>query len=414
MYNIYRTFSKDSYQGAVINKITKMRIKLLSFGLVLLCIGIFLTWHNSSYRYIFQAKNEINYGQVANAVKTLTKSASLFPDNKKINFLLANAYLLTDEIEKANKLALNKEKLEQDAEFKNFLIDLADANKRKGNQKLAVYFVNQYLQLQIQEKSVKNEIENLIRIGQIYPEKSIKMWEKAYKSALKLKKKNDFKSKITILLLPAYFEKAEYYLSNKNYEKAINIISSAETISKNPYISLLKAKALSKAGRFELAQSEFEKALQQDPNKSAFRKEYIKALEEAINKTSNENKRNIYRGKINILSSSHSPSRANLITKIINFNAKYKITNGNLIYKIINENKYPSLAFKLSTLSDIPIKKFKVEFQDENEKLLDSFETNLKQNELNELIEVTCMCSTNDKSVHAKLYINDTLAKEFK
>ena len=116
-----------------------------------------------------------------------------------------------------------------------------------------------------------------------------------------------------------------------------------------------------------------------------------------------------------MLAGDNDPVKASLLKKIINLNAKYKITNSNLELKVIGDYLYPSLTFKIDPVSDTEIKKYKVIFLDNEKKELDEYEAPLTSGELNQTIEVTCKNPVADESlVNAKLFVNGEFVKEYK
>lgn len=395
-----------------------MKKAVLILGILLLSTGGLFFWLKTPYRYLFQSNADLTSGKVARAVEVLQEGLKEYPDNFKINFNLAKGYLSLGEIEQANNIALKKKlinSLKENKNFQDFLVDLAESNKRLGNYKEAMVFVKQYLEYQDPNEVSKRIVRNYIRVGQLLPEKSLEFWEKAYNIANHLKE-TELKQSIKALLLPQYLTAVENLKINKKYDEALDILNSAEIFGKNAEVKYLKAIIYSELGKMDLACGQFEEALQIEPNNEDYRISYVNVLEKAALKTKDQKKRTEYSEKVKLLLASieDNPKKASLLNKIINLNAKFKITNSDLTITKVGDYLYPSLVFKIKPVSDELLKKYRIVFLDQEQRQIDIYEAPFVDSDTDQLIEVTSRSPINGANlIGAKLFINDEFVKEY-
>ncbi len=389
----------------------------LLFGLLLVIIGLVFSFVDTPFKYLFQANANLTSGKVARAVKLLEEGYKKYPNNYKITFALAKAYYLAGETELADKTIFSKKTIDAlkcDKDFRDFLVDLSDANHTLGNNRFAKYFATQYLACQENPEPSQQTVKNLLRIGQLLPEKSLSLWEKGFNISNAIKEP-ELKESLKALLLPKYFQIAEDLKKQKKYQAALEILNRARVLGRCAEVNYEKAKLYIELGKIDQAQKLFEDAIQLEPENDDYKISYANALKDVALHTNDKAKRNEYFEKIKLLlAGDDNPAKATLLKKIINLNAKYKITNSNLKLKIIGDYSYPSLTFKIEPVSDTDIKKYKVIFLNEQRQELDEYEAPLTNNELNQPIEVTCRNAVeNDNLINAKLFVNDELVKEY-
>lgn len=394
-----------------------MKKLVLLFGLLLLITGLSLSFIDTPFKYLFQANANLTSGKIARAVKLLEEGYKKYPDNHKITFALAKAYHLAGETELANKVIFSKKTIDAlkcDKAFRDFLADLSDANQNLGNKKLAKYFATQYLACEETPEASEKTVKSLLKIGHILPEKSIELWEKGFSIAHAIKEP-ELKESLKALLLPKYFELADSLSEKKKYKDALEILNRAKTLGKCAEVNYKKAKLYVALGEIDNAQKLFEEALQLDPDNDDYKLSYANALKNTALHTNDKVKRNEYFEKIKLLlAGDNDPRKVSLLNKILSLNAKYKIADSKLNLKPIGDYLYPSLTFKINPVSDAEIKKYKVIFLNDEKKELDEYEAPLTNEELNQVIEVTCRNPVeNNNFINAKLFVNDELVKEY-
>lgn len=388
-------------------------------GFLLLTTGVLTSfWLNTPSRFIFESNAELSSGKAAKAIKILEEGLKKYPDDYRITFSLAKAYLSLGEIERSSNILLSKKNvwlLKGDKEFQNFLVDLAESNHRINNTKYSRYFGKQYLISHNPNKVSKKLIKNYIRIGQFLPENSVEIWERAYNISHTLKEK-ELKESIKALLLPKYIELVESLRLKNKYQDALSVLSKAKILGNNAEVNLHEGIILAELGKIDLAEEKFEEALQLEPDNDNHKIAYANALKKEALKTKDPIKKDAYFEKIKLLlvSGNDDPRKINLLNKIINLNAKYKVINDNLKISNVGDYLYPSLVFKIKPVSDTTLKKYRIVFLDENKKQLDIYEAQITDNEINQIIEVTSRNPVNDASlVNAKLFVNDEFVKEY-
>lgn len=388
----------------------------LLFGLLLLISGLGLLFIDTPFKYLFQANTYSTSGKVAKAVKLLEEGHKKYPDNNKITFALAKAYYLIGETELANKTIFLKDtiiSLRCDRNFRSFLVDLSDENHNLGNERIAKSLAKEYLVCKRNIEPTQKTIKNLIRVGQILPENSVELWEEGFNIAHALKEP-ELKESIKALLLPKYFRTVDALKKEKKYDEALKILNRAKAMGKCAEVSYEQAKLFADIGKIDLAQSSFEEALQLEPDNDEYKISYANALKKAALSTKDRVKANEYFEKIKLLLAGDDPVKASLLKKIINLNAKYKITNSNLGIKLIGEYLYPSLTFKIDPVSDIYLKGYKVIFLNNENMVIDEYEATLTKDELNQIIEVTARNPVESNTpVNAKLFVNNEFVKEY-
>ena len=391
----------------------------LLLGSLLVIIGFVFFFVDAPFKYLLQANTYLTSGKVAKAVKLLKGGYKKHPNNTKLGYALAKAYLLAGETELANKVILSNKKITEtlkcNTNFRDFLVDLSDANHNLGNKRFARFFAIQYLECHKNPEPSQQTVKNLLQIGQILPEKSIELWEESFNIANTIEAP-ELKESIKALLLPKYFQIAEDLRKQKNYKDAFETLSRARVLGKSAEVNYEQAKVSIELGKFDQAQKLFEDTIQLEPENDDYKIAYANALKKMALNTKDIVKRNEYFEKIKLLlTGDDDPVKASLLKKIINLNAKYKITNSKLELKRIEDYLYPTLLFKIEPVSDIKIKKYKVVFFDSQKKeLLDEYETTLTNDELNQIIEVTCKSPIeNGTLINAKIFINDELIKEY-
>ena len=396
-----------------------MRKIVFICGFLLLITGILTSfWLNTPSKYIFESNAQLSSSKAAKAIKTLEEGSKRYPDNCKITFSLAKAYLSLGETEQANNIILSKKNvwlLKNNKEFQNFLVDLSEANHRINNIKLSRYFGKQYLDNHNPREISRRIIKNYISVGQVLPESSTEIWEKAYNISHALKER-ELKESLKALLLPKYIELVEDLRLKDKHEDALRVLNKAKILGKNAQLDLQEAIIFADLGKIDLAEQKFEEALQLDPANDNFKIAYANALKKEALKTKDPLKKDAYFEKIKLLlvSGADDPRKSTLLNKIINLNAKYKVINDNLKITNVGDYLYPSLAFKIKPVSDAILKKYRIVFLDENKKQLDLYEAPITESEINQIIEVTSRNPVNNASlVNAKLFVNDEFVKEY-
>lgn len=396
-----------------------MKKFVLFFGFLLVALGILLIVLDPPYRYLLESNANLQGGKVARAVNVLKDGFKKYPENYEISYALARAYLLVGEIQEANKIIRAKEipkAFKADNDFQDFLVDLSESNYRLGNEKSAREFAFKYLDYQFEDEVSKRIIKNYMRIGRIIPEKSVELWEKAYSIASKLKQV-ELKESLKALLVQKYFRMAEDLRVEKKYEASLEILQRAKLLGSSARLSYLKAIVYGNLEKLDLACEHFEQALQLAPQDNNYKIAYAKVLERAIFKTKDKTRKEEYIEKIKLLlsSSEDDPRKVSILNKIVNLNAKYKVTNADLKITMVGDYLYPSLSFKITPVSNTVIEKYKIVFYDESENQIDTYEAPVVDVDLNEFIEVTCKNPINDGNlINAKLFLNDEFVKQYR
>ena len=269
-----------------------------------ICLVLYF-WLNSPYKYLVNGNTLIKSGKVAKAVTILEEGANKFPNNEKLFFSLARAYLLTGDIDKANEIFL-KRKIFADNNKKNnikvktFIADLAEANWQSGNSGIARFLGEKYLECYDPLDSSIYTVKNSIKISQVIPEKSIELLESSYKIAKSLKN-IELKNNVKALILPRYFQEVEKLKKEKKYDEALNVLKSADVLGKNPEVSYQKAIICVLQGKSELSHKNFEDALQLEPQNQKYKISYAEALSNAANKTQDSERKSEYTEKVKLL-----------------------------------------------------------------------------------------------------------------
>ena len=393
--------------------------KIIFILFFLLVIGwVYFYVFNTSFRYLFQSNAQISSGKIARAIEILEEGAKKFPDNPKINYKLAKAYLLLGETELANKTILSKKPfdiLKDNKDFQNLLVDLSEANQQLGNEGFARLFATKYLECQNLNEISRRVVKNYIRVGQVLPEKSIELWQKAYSIAYALKE-SELKESLKALILPRYFQIISDLRLNKKYSEALEVLSKAKVICKNAEVNYQEALVYYDLGKLDLAQKKFEEAIQLEPENENYRISYANALKRVAIDTKDQAKKTEYFEKIKLLLSSgeNSPRKTNLLKKIIYLNAKYRITDAGLKITMVGNYFYPSFTFKVKPVSDAALKDYRIIFSDESMNELDVYEAPIVDEELNQTIEVTCRNPIEENNrVNAQLFLNNEFVKEY-
>ncbi len=395
-----------------------MRKTVFIFGLILIITGVMLFWLTTPYKYVLEGTALLESGKVAKAVKIVEEGVKKYPTNSKLNFLLARGYLHLGETEQANKTLLLKDTintLKSSKELQNFLVDISRANHRVGNVKLSRSFAYKYLENHNEDEISKKIVENYISIGEVLPEKSVLLWEKAYNIAYALRE-TELKESLKALLLPRYFEIVNGLKAKKDFDEAINILNKAKLIGKNAETNFQEALLYADIGKLDQAQNQFEEAIQLDPENENYKIAYANLLKDEALMTKEQVKKEEYLGKIELLLNDLKDNvrKASVLNKIMNLNAKYKILNANLKMAKIGEYVYPTLVFRIKPVSDIKLKKYKIIFLDKNNTWLDVYESQITDDDIDKLIEVTSKNPASENNViSAKLFLNDELVKEY-
>lgn len=395
-----------------------MRKTVFIFGLILIITGALLFWLTTPDKYVLEGSTLLESGKVAKAVKILEEGVKKYPANSKLNFLLARGYLHLGEIEQANKTLLLKDTintLKNSKELQNFLVDLSKANHRVGNVKLSRSFAYKYLENHNEDETSKKIVENYISIGEVLPEKSVLLWEKAYNIAYALRE-TELKESLKALLLPRYFEIVNGLKAKKDFNEAVNVLKKAKLIGKNAETNFQEALLYADIGKTEQAQNQFEEAIQLDPENDNYKIAYANLLKDEALMAKEQVKKEEYLEKIELLLNDVKDNvrKASVLNKIMNLNSKYKILNASLKMGKIGEYLYPTLIFRIKPVSDTPLKKYKIIFLDQNNTWLDVYESPITDDEIDKLIEVTSKNPISESSViSAKLFLNDELVKEY-
>ena len=373
---------------------------------------------NTPERYLFQSNTYLNNGKVAKALMVLEAGNKRFPVDSRISFALSRAYLASGEIKEANKIVLKDrlfKKFKDDTSFQDFLIELSQANLQSENEKYSKLFCHEYLENNNSEEISRRKIKNYIHIGHVFPERSLELWEEAYVGARQIKDA-ELKERLKALLVPKYFYIAKDLRIEKKYEEALEILQKARSLSKNAGINYEMAISFSELGEVEKANDQFEQAIQLDPENDNYKIAYADFLKNAAIKTKDNTKRKEYIEKIKLVlvNVENDKRKIGILNKIINLNAKYKITNSDISLKLLGDYFYPALRFKIVPVSETVPKKYKVVFFDGQKKQLDFYESFITTNDLNQDIEVICRNPVNDGNlISVKLFLNDEFVKEF-
>lgn len=394
-----------------------MKKIILIFGFLLVLAAVFNLCFNSPNKYLLEGSAQLKSGKLAKAIQTLNEGLKKYPDNSKISFNLAKAYLSIGEVEQANKIVLSKKIsiiFKDNIDFQDFLVELSELNKRSGNEKFARFFADEYLKSQNTKEVSSRVVKNYIHIQQILPEKSIELLEDAFNIAHTLKK-SELKDTVKALLLPRYFQISEDLKSKKKFTEALDILKNAEITGKNPEVSFQEALIYSEIEKIDLAKRKFEDAIQLDSENDNYKISYADFLKKEALNTNDEKLKTEYLEKVRLVLAGvqNDVKKTSLLNKIINLNAKYKITNHNLAITKVGDYFYPSLTFKIKPVSDEIIKKYKVEFLSENKYPIDIYEAPIEEG-IDRIIEVTCRNPVdNTTHVNAKLFINGDFVSEY-
>lgn len=395
-----------------------MKKPFLIFASLTILSGLLIWWLNTPFKYILQSKADLTSGKVARAVTHLEEAYKKYPNSPIVNFNLAKSYLSLDETEKATKLIKEKnliKVLSKDTSFQDFLLELSEANKQSGNKDEAKVFAETYLNNTNKNETSKRLIKNLIRTGQILDNKSIEIWERAYNIASAIKDL-ELRESLRALLLPKYFQEVEELNSKKRFEEALQVLKKADVVGTNAEVHYLKAMIYSQTGQINLAEKYFEEAIQLQPDNDDYKISYANTLKRIASATKDQTKRKIYSEKIKLLlgDGRGDQRKISILNKVINLNAKYKITNANLKIIMIGDFLYPSLEFKIKPISNASLKKVKIVFLDQDKKQLDYYESAITQDEVDQILEVTSRNPvTSSNFVIAKVFLNDEIVKEY-
>lgn len=391
----------------------------LIFGFLLIVLGGLVLAFNTPSRYLLESNADLNSGKAARAIEVLESGLRKFPNDYKIIFALARAYLVLGETEPVNKIMFTyktPKEFKESKIFQDFLIDLSEANYRYGNKKHAALFAKKYLEYQNKNEVSKRVVKNYISIGQILPDKSVELWEKAYNIA-HAHRQSELMETIKALLMPKYFQIAEAFKVDKKYEDSLNTLEKGRILGKNAELNYQEALIYSELGKIDLSCREFEEALQVDPENDNYKIAYANLLKDAALKTKDESKKTQYFEKIKLLlaDGEDDPRKATILNKVMNLNAKYKIVNDDLKLITVEDFVYPSLKFKIKPISDTVLKKYKVVFSDESKNQLDVYEAPVTDNDIEQVIEVTSKTPiASGNLITAKIFLNDEFVKEYK
>jgi len=395
-----------------------MKRIILLIGLILLLIGSSMLWINSPYRYILESKAKLKSGKTASAIELLTEGLSRYQNNTELNLHLARAYLQLGKIEDANNLVEEKNVLvgvSLNNELLTFILELAIANQQNNNNLFAKDLANFYLKL-IENKPVSLQIaKELIKLSSILQDKSEVILETALDIAGRYEN-NEAISEIKIALLPKYLTRAEDLLAKKQFDKALEILNTSEKLGKDSQVSLLKAKIFIQQGDINKSQTEFEDAIELNPNDTQIKIAYAEVLNNFSNKTTDKTKKVEYLEKASLLLNNTDTDilKSTIKRNLEILNTKFKITDGDLSIKTQGEFSFPILTFKIIPLQEINLKTYKVIFETIGKKQIDVIESIITKSDLNNIIEVQCTVPvSNDKLVYAKLLIDGKQVQEF-
>ena len=397
----------------------KMRKLLLLIGIILLLISLFFGVLDNPYKYLIQSKAYIRSGKVAKAIEILEKGKRNFPDDKNVALELVRAYCLAGEIQLADEkiIVLQKsfDKYKNNQDFRNLLVDLAEANYNAGEGKYARYFARQYLKYEDRNELSLKKARQLTRLGQILDDDSIDLWERAYNIS-HAAKALELKQGIKALLLPKYLKISEEFARMKKYDKVLEVLNKAEVLGKSAAVNFRKAKLYDYLGNLSEAQEYFDEAVQLEQDNNNYKIAYADFLRRAAQKTSDKRKQEslIEKAKL-LLVGNDDPRNVTLLNKILNLHSKYKVVDSMFELQMIGEYLYPSLIFKILPVSDVELKKYKVTFVDGANSIVDEHEDVISNNELNQLLELTSKVPVSDgAAITARLYLNNELIKEYK
>ena len=99
----------------------------------------------------------------------------------------------------------------------------------------------------------------------MFPEKSVKLWERAYNIASALKH-SELKENVKALLMPKYLQIAQDLKLMKNFEEALSTVQKAKILGRNSEVNYQEALIYSELGKIDLSQKSFEEALQIEPD----------------------------------------------------------------------------------------------------------------------------------------------------
>ncbi|GEM_PF-3544899 len=395
-----------------------MKRILFFTGIFLTSLGLFYFFVSSPYRYIFESDTSIRSGKVAKALSVLEEGHKMYPKNIEISFALAKSYLLSGEIDEANKLiAVNKlsKILIKNPNYQNFLVSLAESNYNNGNKKYAKLYILDYLKNHDENEITKRLVKHYITSGHIIPEKSLELWEKAFFGASKLRQ-TEMKESIKALLLPKYFRLVSELKSENKINEALKVLKKAKLLGKNAEVYYQEALLLSELGDIDSAQRDFEEALHIDPENYNYKITFANVLREAAEKEKDRASREeiIEKVKLILAGSQDDPRKTSILKRIIALNAKYKISNELLEIAPVGEFLYPSLMFRVQSLTEVPVKNYRIEFFDEYENGIDIYQSDFVEADVTQAVEVTCRNPVkNTGEIMAKLFLNDEFVKEY-
>ncbi len=388
------------------------------FCVVVAIVGLVFYSFFTPVKYLIESEARITSGKIASAVVLLERGLKQFPNDCAINFKLAKAYFLLGEVDTATEIVLDKKlliSLKANKEFQDFLVDLSYANKLEDNESFAQLFASKYLE-STDNKLYRRLIRNNIKIGKVLPEKAVSLWESAYKEA-KAKKELELMENLKALLLPKYLQLEADFREEKQYVEALEVLKKALALGRNSEVLYRQALVSYELGKVEVAQKAFEEAIQLEPENDNYKILYANLLKRLALNTIDTNKKNEYFEKIKLLLSSgeESSRKANVLRRIINLNAKYKLSNALLRVTTVGDYMYPSLSFKIKIASENLPKKYKVVFLGSNMNQLDVYEASVPYEDIGEPIEVICRNPVlEDNTIIAQVYLNDEFVREYK
>ncbi len=371
-------------------------------------------------KYIINGDAQIKSGKTAKAISILEQGLKQFPNDPTIKFKLAQSYLLSGEIDTANKIIINNKKslalLMSNKDFQDFLVELSFTNKRAENKKYAGIFAEKYLKYQTLNENSKRVAANYLKIGQVLEKKSVLLWEKAYNIAHALKE-HKLTEDLRALLLPRYFQIATNLKLNKKYIKALSVLKKAHILGKNAKVSFQEGLINFKLGKIDLAQKQLEEAIQLESDNDDYKLTYANILKHAASDTKDQHKRDEYFNKIRLLLSSGNENsrKASFLKRVTNLNAKYKIPQADLTITELGDYLYPTFGFSISQ-DNLEIKDCKIIFLDSGMNEIDVYESSVSSSELGQPLEITSKnpISNEDTNIYAQVFLNGEFVKEYK
>ncbi len=237
---------------------------MLAVILLLISAGatlFFFTKPPDEDRLFSQGQQELLNRQYATAVQTLTKAASVRPNDPRVFLSLARAYVGTDQIDKANECISQAQQLGAGVVAEPELAsELAGYYRQRTQYQKALDLLRPLAKEGIKGK--KAELadldalwgDELLRNGDL--EKSLRCWEEVRD----LREGSRF-AEAEARLATIYQKLANKLAANRDDDKALNYLSKLNTIAQNAKNFELAADIYERNGQLELAIDQLRKSM---------------------------------------------------------------------------------------------------------------------------------------------------------